>query len=462
MSDLKNAMYSTVRIIAHTESYDIFNPDNIEDYGSSIGSGFFIDNKAHILTCYHVIKDSVKLYVNIPITGKTQYETDIVSVYPDMDIAVIKMRNHKNMNYLELSDSDTIQMGDTTIALGYPLGESTIKTTKGIISGTKNHLLQTDTSINSGNSGGPLLTSEYKVIGINSSKIASSSVEGVGYCIPINIFINLKNKFLSHLDEEKINIIHEPNLYCKIQPLEDDTLTLFCNKFIAKNPDTKINGVIISSIYKNSPFIQAEFPLEKYDILMEFDNLVIDTYGDIKVSWSIGKININDIIKRYPYDKKIPIKYLSLGKQEMVETFIIFKNTTYFGINEIYYPDKVKYVKFKDIIICQLTLNHLIYIINNYVSMNANNKAYMYNFILSENREKPRIIIGKVLPSSNFVNNKNIMNSISMAINRINGIPVHTIDDFNNVCNTTKLIINNKKYIHIEMLNREHITLCLD
>ena len=94
--------------------------------------------------------------------------------------------------------------------------------------------------------------------------------------------------------------------------------------------------------------------------------------------------------------------------------------------------------------------------------MNVNNKAYMYNFILSENREKPRIIIGKVLPSSNFVNNNNITNSIGMVINRINGIPVYNIDDFNNVCNTTKLIINNKKYIHIEMLNREHITLCLD
>ena len=133
-----------------------------------------------------------------------------------------------------------------------------------------------------------------------------------------------------------------------------------------------------------------------------------------------------------------------MSKQKIIESFITFKNKTCFGINEIYYPDKIKYVNFKDIIICQLSLNHLSYIINDYFNMTINNQAYMYNFILSENREKQRIIISKVLPSSDFVNNKNITNSIGMVINRINGKTVYNIDDFNNMCNTTNLIINNK------------------
>jgi hypothetical protein len=140
----------------------------------------------------------------------------------------------------------------------------------------------------------------------------------------------------------------------------------------------------------------------------------------------------------------------------------MFKNKSYFGINEVYYPDKIKYINFKDIIICQLSLNHLSYIINDFTNMNISTQAYMYNFILSENREKERIIIGKVLPSSELINNKNIGNSIGIVINRINGKQIYNIEDFNNICETTKLIINNKKYIHIEMLNREHITLCLE
>jgi S1-C subfamily serine protease len=454
-------MYSTVRIIAHTETYDIFNPANIVNHNKGIGSGFFIDTYGYILTCYHVIRDSVKLYINIPMTGKKQYESDIISVYPDMDIAIIKIRDYQNTYYLEITDSDDVDMGDVTIALGYPLGESTIKTTKGIISGTKDHLLQTDTSINSGNSGGPLLNEEYKVIGINSSKVASSSVEGVGYSIPINIFTNLKQKFLNENKENKINIIHEPNLYCRIQSLEKETIILLCNKFIADNPDTEINGVLISGIYKNSPLIHADKPLEKYDILTEFDNHAIDTYGDVKVSWSIGKISIKDLIKRYPYDEKIQIKYLSLNKQKIITTNIVFNNKSYFGINEIYYPERVKYINFKNIIICQLTLNHLSDIINDFIGMNIINKSYMHNFILSENRERPRIIIGKVLPSSVYVNNKNINNCIGMIINRINGIVIHTLEEFNTICESSKLIVNGNIYINIEMLNREHITLCL-
>lgn len=462
MSELKNSIYSTVRIISHTEVYDIFNPSSIENYGQGIGSGFFIDDMGHILTCYHVIQNSAKLFINIPITGKKQYNADIISVYPDMDIAVIKIHNFKNTNYLRLDTLDNIDMGNETIALGYPLGESTIKITKGIISGVKKHLLQTDTAINSGNSGGPLLNSNYDVIGINSSKVAESSVEGVGYSIPINIFKKLKQHFMINQKDSKVNMLYEPNLYCKIQTLEDNTVSIFCSKFMAKYPKVKIEGVIISSIYKNSPFMFADTPLEKYDILMEFDNLVIDAYGDVKVSWSMGKIGIKDLIKRYSFDKKISIKFLSLKTQEIVNTYITFKNTSYYGINELYYPNKIEYVNFKDMIICQLTLNHISDILNGYNNMGIINKTYISNFVQDENREKPRIIIGKVLPKSEMINIKNISKCIGMVINRVNGKYIYTINEFNDICNNTDIIINNKKYIHFEMFNREHITICMD
>ena len=129
----------------------------------------------------------------------TIYNGNTVWADSDLDLAVVKI-SANNLKYLQLGDSDNIKIGETVYAIGNPIGIEFQRTvTKGIISGlnrtikieeNKNSsymegLIQTDASINQGNSGGPLINERGEVIGINSVKIETA--EGIGFAIPINI-----------------------------------------------------------------------------------------------------------------------------------------------------------------------------------------------------------------------------------------------------------------------------------
>lgn len=165
------------------------------------GSGFVISSNAttsYILTNYHVI-DGVSDITVFFADGKS-YDATLVGGEADNDIAVLKI-DVGNLQTVVLGDSDTLNVGENVYAIGNPLGELTFTFTGGYVSakdrsvtmsdGTVMNMLQTDTAINSGNSGGPLFNEYGQVIGIVSAKLSSSSsseasVEGLGFAIPIN------------------------------------------------------------------------------------------------------------------------------------------------------------------------------------------------------------------------------------------------------------------------------------
>lgn len=168
------------------------------------GSGIIISEDGYILTNNHVInssstssyyslgeatKISVYLY-----NDETEYEATIVGTNEETDLAVIKIEK-TGLQAAELGDSDSVTVGEFAMAVGNPLGMQS-SVTAGMIGavnreitgsdGKKYKLIQTDAAINSGNSGGALVNSKGQVIGINTLKIASTGVEGMGFAIPIN------------------------------------------------------------------------------------------------------------------------------------------------------------------------------------------------------------------------------------------------------------------------------------
>ena len=165
------------------------------------GSGFVISSNAstsYILTNYHVI-DGVSDITVFFADGKS-YDATLVGGEEENDIAVLKV-DVGNLQTVVLGDSDSLNVGESVYAIGNPLGELTFTFTGGYVSakdrsvtmsdGTVMNMLQTDTAINSGNSGGPLFNEYGQVIGIVSAKLSSSSsseasVEGLGFAIPIN------------------------------------------------------------------------------------------------------------------------------------------------------------------------------------------------------------------------------------------------------------------------------------
>ncbi len=158
------------------------------------GSGIILSSDGYIVTNAHVISgaSAVKVTLN---TG-SEYTAKIVGTDKKTDLAVIKIDPKETLTVAELGDSTKIQVGERAIAIGNPLGmEFFGSTTQGIISAINRTItvddrtmsvIQTDAAINEGNSGGALVNAYGKVIGINAVKIASSSVEGMGFAIPIS------------------------------------------------------------------------------------------------------------------------------------------------------------------------------------------------------------------------------------------------------------------------------------
>jgi len=186
---------AVVGVSTTSVSTNVFGFDMGEQEG--IGSGFIFSDDGYVLTNYHVVKNASQVKV-IFSTGK-EVSAKVVNYQEDADLAVVKITDDVEMpGKVELGDSDSLQAGEQVIAIGNPLGKEYLgSVTTGIISavnrgvaltegGEKMNLIQTDTAINPGNSGGPLINSQGEVIGINTAKIGSTGVEGIGFAIPIN------------------------------------------------------------------------------------------------------------------------------------------------------------------------------------------------------------------------------------------------------------------------------------
>ena len=195
---------SAVSIKCSEESTNYFG--QVTESASS-GSGFVITADGYIVTNYHVIKgaDSVEVMFH---DGKA-YEAEIIGGDEDFDIAVIKIEA-ENLRPVAVGNSDKVQVGDNIAVIGNPLGELDFSMSRGIVSmcnrainvdGTPFNMIQIDASINPGNSGGPLFNAAGEVIGIVSAKYssyASTSVEGLGFAIPMNDVHAMINDIVSN------------------------------------------------------------------------------------------------------------------------------------------------------------------------------------------------------------------------------------------------------------------------
>ena len=186
----KNARLATVYITSTTVRRDFF-------YGpvasESLGSGFLINDSGFILTNYHVISGSSRIQVTL--SDQTQYFAKALDTDRSDDLALIKISPKGKLPYLNLGDSDHLQVGQKVLAIGDPFGlEGTL--TVGVVSSIGRSIngenqqrlegmIQTDAAINGGNSGGPLLDSNGSVIGINTAILGRTNI-GIGFAMPIN------------------------------------------------------------------------------------------------------------------------------------------------------------------------------------------------------------------------------------------------------------------------------------
>lgn len=175
--------------------------------GNATGTGIIMSVDGYIITNAHVVQNAAEIKVTLNDDDNSEYSAMLIGIDEKTDLAVIKIQQ-TGLTAAEFGSSDELMVGELAIAIGNPLGlELSASVTGGMISALNREitvgdktmtLIQTDAAINPGNSGGPLVNSYGQVIGINSAKISSSEVEGLGFAIPINSTIPIVDDLINN------------------------------------------------------------------------------------------------------------------------------------------------------------------------------------------------------------------------------------------------------------------------
>lgn len=267
----------------------------VDNKANSSGTGFVYktdDGKAYILTNNHVITDADDVYVKF--TDETTVKAEIVGSDVYSDIAVLSVDEKYIISIAEIGSSEDARLGDTVFAIGAPIDNAySWSVTRGIISGKDRlveveltsgntttpmvvNTIQTDAAINNGNSGGPLANSNGEVIGITSIKLASETIEGMGFAIPIETAVEYA--------ETLINGEEVTRPYLGVYMVDVSSIIMnpyyYLDYYDYVQESKVTSGVLITEFEKNSPAKEAG--LKVGDIITKVDGNSISSNGYLR------------------------------------------------------------------------------------------------------------------------------------------------------------------------------------
>ena len=275
---------------------------------SALGSGFIIDAKGIVVTNNHVIKGAEDILVRV---GDKEYNAKIIGSDPLSDIAVLQIDTKDKFIPVKFGDSDKARIGDWVIAIGNPFGlGGTV--TSGIISARNRAIgltryedyIQTDASINQGNSGGPLFNMDGNVIGINTAILGQSGSIGIGFAIPANAASNVIDQLI------KFGETKRGWLGVRIQEVTKEIASV-------ANLDEP-RGAFIGGVSEGSPAEKGG--MKTGDIVLEFDGQKIKTMRNLPKVVANTPPNKRVALKVWR-DKKIVTLKLTLGRMESAKEF---------------------------------------------------------------------------------------------------------------------------------------------
>jgi len=262
----------------------------------SLGSGFFIDNKGHIVTNNHVIDNAEEINITIGDNDGKIYKAKVIGKDPKTDLALLKIDAKDDIPFVVFGNSDEVRVGESVIAIGNAFGfGGTV--TAGIVSAKGRHLegqnyeefIQTDTSINRGNSGGPMFNMNGEVIGVNSAIVSPSGGNvGIGFAIPSNVAKSIIDQLM------KGGKIERGWLGIAFQPVTEEIARGF-------NLNSNTNGAIVSNVIKGGPADKAG--IKTSDIVIKFNGFAINKATQFP-----------KIVANSPMNKKLPVELIRKGK----------------------------------------------------------------------------------------------------------------------------------------------------
>ena len=290
--------------------------DMFKDFGtpqqrqaSALGSGFIIDEKGIVITNNHVIQGADDIVVRV--NGEEEYKAKIVGADPLSDVAVLQIESDEKFIPVQFGDSDKARIGDWVIAIGNPFGlGGTV--TSGIISARNRSIglaryedfIQTDASINQGNSGGPLFDLNGNVIGINTAILGQSGSIGIGFAIPSNSAQKVIKQLIKYGETKR------GWLGVRIQVVTDEIANV--------EKLDRARGALVASVAEDSPSDDAG--IKAGDIILEFNGVLINEMKELPKIVAETEVGKMVKVKVWRNQREIT-KTIKLGRLETSEDF---------------------------------------------------------------------------------------------------------------------------------------------
>jgi serine protease Do len=416
MNVQKKLKNSVVKVIVNIFPFNWFEPYKAPEIGRGVGSGFFINSDGYIITNFHVVNQACSVQIEISSFGAERLDAEVVGVCPDKDIAMLRLTEKSKeklravfgeISFLKLGNSDLVNSGQSVMAMGYPLDDSHMKGTLGVISGNERvrflnrSCIQTTAPINPGSSGGPSVNVDGEVIGVNFAGVVTA--QNVGYMIPVN---NIKGAIR---DLSKIKLLRNPILGCFFSPSNEDMASFLGNPMPG--------GYYIVKVFKNT--ILEKSGVVDGDMIYKINDFSIDQFGMASVPWNDDKVSMMDIIDRLEIGDTVAMVIYRKGTRRDIE-FIL--EPRFLQPVRFIYPDfeTVDYETIAGLVVMELAQNH--------IPLLVDNSNYLVTYGYPEHQYEPALLISHIQQTS--LASKLRILAPGMIIDKINGKIVKTLKDF--------------------------------
>lgn len=466
----KKLRLSVVQIMSTQGIFKIAEPYRTPEIKESRGSGFFITRDGHIITNAHVVASALTVSVRAESSAKT-YKAQIIAICHAKDIALLKIASEAldelKFNVVEFGDDQKLIQTQPCIAVGYPLGREQVKFTTGTISGYESlaeegeqksqSYIQVDLALNSGNSGGPLVTFDGKVVGINSAGIPSMLAQNTNYAIPARVVLSILREMFAR-EGESSPIIEPPTLGVSLHRITkhhfylagvDDEKDMVGMRVREIFPEcifvnTKRGSIAVGDImqyidyadpyndpqtfnietYRNNVCERCNAPVDTYIEITSYGNIKIRRKSDDRESdfTRNRKVSLQEVMDTIPIDTMLTVQVLR-PDAGIGELNAPFRNDEKSPVKTLYPGfDKLEYVLFGGAVWIPLS--------NNVIEAIGQTK-YLCKFLKFSSRTGARVMLARIFPDSEMYE----INSFESTeiLEMVNQEQIQTLDDLKQI-----------------------------
>lgn len=508
---------SVVQIFVTKGSFNILEPYLSPETQEARGSGFLINREGHVLTNAHVVKSMIRCYLRVEQADNQNLRAELIASCPSKDVALLRVHSDDlhllgDFEPMRFADDHRLAPMQTVMTVGYPFGRERIIFTRGVASGYdapdsedgtgSQSFIQIDAALNPGNSGGPLITADGKVIGINSAGVAADRAQNTNYAIPTRVVLSVLRELFAHdidsqgsqtgvkkseQDEHRRKIVVPTTLGVTFQRVtvhhflavgfgnHDDQHGLRIKDVLPGCPFIDLlRGDILQSIAYADPYKhQAAFDVTTYmkqsgyskvaTRIKKADTLIfISLTNTIHLYENVGtrqesetdftlkrKVSLQEMMDTIPSGTHLVLEVLRPSAKNIGTTSGPFKTIDSQAVVKLYPPfDKLDYLLFGGAVWIPMSAN---------IIEALGGTKYICEFQAFKKRYRPRVIITKMFALTDIATSESI--NSTECIKSFNGVKISTLQDMRDAIRGA--LNGHRDYVSLEFRSGKEIILDL-